>query len=331
LALVAVLLVAFGIGLALRAGDARRGQWPGETRWYGGRSPWNTPIQASAGPVRDSTRLVALLAHAGRAINVNSFDWTPPVYVASRSTALQTVEVADAWRHYRILAPIPMGARPSADADGPDPPPTPGDNYLMVVDRSTGCEYDFWKAYRDEGGTWHAVAVATFDIHGSGVHRGRGIRASSFALGGGLLRPSDFTGGIHHALGWAVPSTISGSSFVSPAQHTDGRAPNGIPMGTLFQLDPSLDLGSFRPALSPWQMTVARAMQRYGVYVFDSATGAIALTAQSDIGGAKYPFPRYSQLPGALLSKLRVVASPVTKPALDTTTPAACARRRGGR
>jgi hypothetical protein len=297
-------------------------------RWYAPASPWNTPIPHDARATPNSHQLVGKLIATRKAINVNTVDWTPPVYFARRGTPRASVTVGDGQERDRIDVPIPRGARPSLDRAGTDPPPTRGDNYLVVIDRAKGCEYDFWKMHRDADG-WYAVNQATFRLDGSGVHEPGAVRASSFALGAGLLRPVDFgSEGIRHALGWAIPHTVIGSRHVQPAQSSDGRVTNGIPMGTLFQLDPTLELDTFRPRLAPWQKTIARAMQRYGVYVFDTAHDAIALTAQSEISGARYPFPRYSQLPHALIARMRTVRPPTQRPRLDSRSTTGCSQRR---
>jgi Big-like domain-containing protein len=305
----------------------------GVGNWYSSSSPFNLPIPSNASPLPTSSTLANMLVGTGQAINVNTYGWTPPVYYATSSTPLASVDIVDDYHTYRIDGvPIPGNAVTSPDNNnsGISVSGDGNDNYLQIVDPVRGCEYDFWKAYKDSSGNWHAKNEATFTLGGSGVHTPWAVRASGIALGAGIIRPEDIQAGvINHALGWAVPSTISGSSFVSPAQSTDGPAMGGIPMGTLFQLDPNINLDTFQPQLAPWMKTIARAMQTYGVYVTDTSTGSIALQAQSTVstGGSVYPWPQYSSLPKELLSHFRAVTSPATAVTLDTWSTSGCSQR----
>lgn len=293
--------------------------------WYGAESPWNTRIPAGARVDASSQRYVSLLTGTGYDINLNTFDWTPSVYYATRSTPIRTVIVRDAWSTWRIRIPIPDGAAPSPEGAAN------GDAYMVVIDPSRGCEYDFWKM-RQEKGQWRSTNQATFALEGSGVHEPWAVRVASFALGAGLILPRDLERSrIEHALVVALPKEFVDPSVTAPAQRSDGaaRPGTGIPVGTLFQLDPALNLDTFKPRLSTPFKKIARALQQYGMYVGDSARGAIALSAQSTVSmsGYTYPWPRYAGLPPGLIPHLRVVQSPVPRPLLERWSGPRCERR----
>jgi hypothetical protein len=93
-------------------------------------------------------------------------------------------------------------------------------------------------------------------------------------------------GRIQHAIRFILPNErMRANVFVHPATHAGG--PDGPssapPYGAHFRLKASYDLSQLTPAAQ----VVARAMQRYGMFLADG--GNIALTAQNDLDTkAKY-------------------------------------------
>ena len=86
-------------------------------------------------------------------------------------------------------------------------------------------------------------------------------------------------GSINHAIRFILPGPrIRAHVFVHPATHAG--APRGPvtapPMGAHFRLKASFDMSKLTPAAQ----VVARAMQKYGMFLSDG--GNIALTAQND-------------------------------------------------
>jgi serine/threonine-protein kinase len=86
-------------------------------------------------------------------------------------------------------------------------------------------------------------------------------------------------GHIDHAIRFILPNPrIRAHVYVHPATHAG--APRGPvtapPMGARFRLKASYDLSQLTPAAQ----VVARAMQKYGMFLSDG--GNIALTAQND-------------------------------------------------
>jgi hypothetical protein len=113
-----------------------------------------------------------------------------------------------------------------------------------------------------------------------------------------------------------VVDTAAGRQ-VPPANRNDGKSSSSdaIPEGTRFRLDPSVDVTKLD--LSPVALTVARALQRYGMVVTDTA-GAVVLMAEDAqpflAAGEPNPYealfrgvPSYSVLDGIPWSRLQVV------------------------
>jgi hypothetical protein len=210
---------------------------------------------------------------------------------------------------------MPTNATQSPDTDG----------HLMIVDDSTGCEYDFFAAKKATDGSWSAYGTATFKNGMYASHSPWAVRASGVALGAGLIRASEVQAGvIPHALAIALPNTDS-STYVSPATHSDGRTAGGIPMGARLQLNPSFDIST----LPADQRVIAKALQTYGAYVVETS-GAVALYAQNTIstGSYRYPTSWSSGLTSGstLLRNMRVVSAPALPPT-DSWTASGCAQR----
>jgi hypothetical protein len=220
--------------------------------------------------------------------------------------------------------PIPAAARP-------DPA---GDAHLAVLDRRTGCEYDFWKA-RKHGSTWSAAWANSLRTSGSGIlPRGLSARGSGFALLGGLIWPEELARGrIDHALIFSYPHT-SAAGFVAPATESDGRSeqPDAIPEGARLQLDPSLDVDSLM--LPPYERTIARALQRYGMYLADTSSNVTlyAVNSQSYLENpytGLLPAVPYAPLDGIPIDRFRVLErGPVTRAANLDVVPSGCGRLR---
>jgi hypothetical protein len=106
-----------------------------------------------------------------------------------------------------------------------------------------------------------------------------GAGASGLSLLGGQIHLEDLEHGvINHALEVLMPDTAN-KTFVWPADRTDGTssAADAIPEGTHLRLNPNLKLSSLH--LSAPALEIATAVQRYGIFVADTA-GAVALSAQ---------------------------------------------------
>lgn len=294
----------------------------GPAPWYSSGSPFNQAIPADAGIDPASPAMVqALVAGAGGGFAISAKQWTPPVYYADAQTPRVAVSITMGWFPARSLIGVPMPADATPDATS--------DGHLMVIDRSTGCEYDFWQAQRHADGSWSASTANAIPMSGTGVYSGGwATTAAGFALGLGKIRPEEMAAGeIRHALVFGFPTTKAGGP-VWPATSSDGRSssPGAIPEGARLQLDPSLDLDSL--GLTAWQKTIARALQRYGMILGDTG-GTVGLSAvnASNLGTDAYPWGNvsYAYLPTSLLSHFRVLTlGPQSNPP-GALVPTSCA------
>jgi serine/threonine-protein kinase len=160
-----------------------------------------------------------------------------------------------------------------------------GDCHLIVVDRPEGKLYEAYAAdYAD--GAVSAAFLAVWDLNRVYPPSGRGNQCTSADAAGLPLAPLLFNadelaaGSINHAIRFTLPNErIRAQVFVHPATHAG--APKGPdlapPMGVHFRLKASYDMSQLTPAAR----VVARAMQKYGMYLSDG--GQIALTAQNDL------------------------------------------------
>jgi Bacterial Ig domain len=282
---------------------------------YSSTSVWNAPIPSSPAIAPNSAAMVETVLRAAQAQGfvVAAKHWSVPVYYADASTPRVDFSLTASWAPARRMTPVPVpqNAAPDPSSDG----------HMMIVDRSTGCEYDFWKAAKKAGGGWSAAWGNALLVNGTGVYpKGLSARGSGFGLGAGLIRPDELAAGeIDHALVFSFPTTKAGGP-VAPATESDGQstAAGAIPEGAQLQLDPELNLDSLR--LTPWQRTIARALQRYGMILGDTG-GGVSLYAQNP-QSTSTPYAwgdtTYPSLPTQLVSHLRVLATgPQRKVATD--------------
>ena len=274
-------------------------------RLYAPGSPWNVRVPANAAVEANSALMVQSIVEAaqrqGFLIAVRKWSW--PIYYADAETPLTTVTLTRSWAPARVMSgvPIPIGAAPDPSDDG----------HLVVINRATRCEYDFYEAVQHGDGSWSAGWANAIKITGSGWYEhGSSTTGSGAAGAAGVILPEELeSGAIPHALAFAYPYTKAGGA-VSPATERDGRttAAGAIPLGAHLRLDPDLDLGSL--SLKPYERVVAQAMQDYGMFLTDTG-GGVALVAQNPQSTAMaYPWgdQTYVYLPQSLLPHLRVLA-----------------------
>lgn len=90
-------------------------------------------------------------------------------------------------------------------------------------------------------------------------------------MAGGLITRADLKRGeINHALAMAIPQSRY-AVWSKPAQRSDGGvdAETAIPGGARFRLDPRVDVDKLD--VPPFTKMLARAAQRYGIYVRDTS------------------------------------------------------------
>jgi hypothetical protein len=267
-------------------------------RFFGEHAIWNDPLAADAplDPASDqiSSELrgqvaAAFGSHTPPSINTNAY--TPPVYTVGAGTPTVPVHLdkppgaAPGLEHALASVPMPPNATP---AEG-------GDSELVVWQPATDTLWEFWQLHRAADG-WHASWGGRLEhvSSGSGVfsgaHESWGATATSLPLVGGLITPRELREGeIDHALAMAVPEPRAGA-FSRPARRSDGSSPcpNSVPEGARFRLDPSLDLDAL--GLPGPVKAMARAAQRYGIYVRDKSS-TFVFYAQNPLTLGFDPYP----------------------------------------
>lgn len=184
-----------------------------------------------------------------------------------------------------IISTIPLPAGGGIEGQsGYQCPLDQSDCHLIVVDRSQGKLFEAYQANYAENAL-SAVFVAAWDLNRVYPPSGRGDQCTSADAAGFPIAPLLFSadelaaGSINHAIRFILPNPrIRAHVFVHPATHAGApRGPvSAPPMGARFRLKASFDMAKLTPAAQ----VVARAMQKYGMFLSDG--GNIALTAQND-------------------------------------------------
>jgi len=158
------------------------------------------------------------------------------------------------------------------------------DCHYIVVDRDDRKLYEAWSANYD-GKALTATILAIWDLSRIYPPSGRGEQCSSADAAGFPIAPLLFNadelavGHIDHAIRFILPNErIRAGVYIRPATHAGGpRGPAlAPPYGVHFRLNANYDVSQLKPAAQ----VVARAMQKYGMFLADG--GELALTAQND-------------------------------------------------
>jgi hypothetical protein len=267
-------------------------------RLFSPSSFWNRALPADAPLDPRSSAIVALLAGqiAGRT-GINTTNYSVPIYTVSAHQPLVKVALVDpsrapggaalaaAWRG----VPLPPNAQPAVGSD----------KQLVVWQPRTDRLWEFWElnatpiGWQAEWGGALTNASSNSGVYGPGAWPGAtrfwGASASSLSIAGGLITLEDLTrGDINHALAMAIPDPRAGV-YASPAERTDGGStdPLSLPEGAHLRLDPRLNLSVLHlPRLT---LMIARAAQRYGIIIRDTAQDA-TLYAQDPTNTGSEPY-----------------------------------------
>lgn len=229
-----------------------------------GNSPWTQPVPPDAPADPRSAEYVGRLAGLSPAVSVRNY--TVPVYVADAATPRYTVRRTASW-----AAPgSALRSVPIPDHAVPDPAE---DAHMVVLDRSSRCVFEFYRAVRDNNG-WSAAWANATPADGDGIYPdGLSTRASGLSAAAGLIWPEELRSGeISHALVFAYPFTRAGGP-VGMATRSDGRSQDdaALPIGAHLVLDAAVDVNALN--LPPPEQAIARALQRYGMVLADTSGG----------------------------------------------------------
>ena len=239
----------------------------------GDGSLWRTPVAPGAEIDPRSAIYVAGLAGPEPTVNVRSY--TVPVFAADAGTPRYRIAPTAYYAEPEATlarVPIPLNAAPDPGTDG----------HMVVLDETTNCVFEMYRANRSGDG-WTAEWVNATPADGNGIYPdGFASRASGFSAAAGLIWPEELRAGrIDHALVFAYPK-VRKSDPVAPATRSDGRVegPDTLPEGAHLVLDPTLDLTKL--GLSGPELTIATALQRYGMYLADSGRGLVLYAVHPD-------------------------------------------------
>lgn len=267
--------VAAGLVIAASATLAACGSGGGSDRpapLFAADSPWRQELPADPPVDPNSAAMIASVQTPTPALNANLVEFGIPIYGVDADTPTHSVQCTEVSYGLCPFAgwpvPVPDGAQPNSGSDG----------VLVTVDEAAGISYEFWRAAQRDG-SWSTSFGAVNSIRGSGwggVSTGSG--ASRLA---GVIRVDEIRSGeIRHAL--ALQTNNACPTFRPPALKSDGRSTRAdcLPEGARLQLDPSLDLATL--GLTPGELAVATAMQRYGGYVMDVAATGLSVSFERD-------------------------------------------------
>jgi len=257
-----------------QAGGAPDG---GCKRPYADSSPWNRPIGTKPAYDPRSARFVRRMRAP---LTSDPTQYTYPVYSVAPDAPLQSVRVTGVFsdvsnertltvrRGATVRLPIPKGAAAAAGSDA----------QIVLVNPATGDEWGAWRLHRS-GGEWEITNGYHYSTRWSGVPprgpdgRPFGSRGAGVPYLAGLVRPCEVARGrIDHALAFAYDAPAP--SHVYPATKSDGVGTEGldVPEGTRLQLNPKLTVARIkRYGCDGPCLTIARALQKYGMYTIDNS------------------------------------------------------------
>jgi hypothetical protein len=291
----------------LRIDSVELGHYP--WRAFPRDSIWNRPAsekgEAVPNPYPDDLWLTygnGLLVGGGPCgSSGHDYAYRKPIYFADASDPVTTNVTATlpSWQPRNDLRwdgrpiPIPAGVQPAEGTDG----------HLTIVDPDRKVAFEFWRAISVSPLGIVAATVSMYNLDGPGYSDYAGensARGSGMPVISSTLRADEAYWGIHHALGFDVPSV--GPDFVSPpASKSDGD--NGpLEYGQLYVLRPDFEI----PADAPRGVrNVLNALKVYGAYIADQgsnwqldtdSSGDPALWCASGVRRGSFNFVKPSDL-----------------------------------
>jgi hypothetical protein len=229
--------------------------------------------------------------------NINTIEWSVPVYTVPANQPTVEVKLEDASKSKTLHAlqeawdqvPLPPNAQPAAGTD----------KHLVVWQPSSDRLWEFWRL-EDTPEGWQAARGGAIrnTSRASGAYGPEdwpnaksswGASASGLSIAGGLITLEDLEHGqINHALALGIPNPRR-DIYASPAERTDGRStePLALPEGAHLRLNPNLNLAALH--LPHLTMMLAEAAQRYGIIIRDTAKD-VTFYAQDPIPTGANPY-----------------------------------------
>lgn len=217
-------------------------------------------------------------------VNINLTSFASPVYYAEESTPKVKVTQWDCqkkgFKDKSLAAqwaqvPIPEYAVPAKGSDAE----------MTVYEPSTDTLWEFWRMQKQQG-EWQACwggRIVNASKNEGVFNSFYGTTATSLPFIGGQITAEELKSGeINHVIGISLVDIEKSAIFSWPAHRSDGynpnKAPNRIPEGLRFRLDPTVNVDALK--MHPIGKVIAKAAQKYGFVVWDKA-GAISLRVQN--------------------------------------------------
>jgi hypothetical protein len=280
-----LVLVALVLFLAQTNTYARASTWP--YRGFTANSYWNTPLPRGAPIARNSGKIIAYLKQTNDRNHVRlsglskTGAWGMPIYWGHRGDPLYDIASKCSWRQPPELnrVRIPIGARPDPTADAA----------MVVYNRRAGKVFHLWRASHSlRKPHWRACGSVYYlrsnglagDVAGSNEPRNRGhlgIPPTITAIRLAEVRAR----AIRHVLWMHVHHVKCGYVWPMDGTQCSTTAANAPPDGTRIRIKPWVDLTTFH--LSRAELTVARALKRYGAIIGDQSGGSVIIKAENTV------------------------------------------------
>jgi hypothetical protein len=260
-----------------------------EPRFEAPGSVWNTAPAANAPLDPASSALVASVASMATRYGsaLNTINWSTPIYIVPAGQRTVYMHLEPNRKTGRVnpylqaafsAVPLPSNAQPATGTD----------NVMIIYQPSTDTMWESAKTHLESDG-WHFAyggRIINFSQNPGYYQRIVGAdgnlieapfwgnSASGLPIADSVISFRDLANGyIDHALGILLPHLwIRNGVKAWPAWRSDGvsTAPNSVPEGARFRLDPNLNINSLH--LPPLTRMIAVAAQRYGVIVRDGSS-----------------------------------------------------------
>ena len=258
-------------------------------------APWTQDI-STADPDDESAAIIGDLAQSGWGLGHLQIDFTITVL---RDNGTAPMKSFTQWKGFFFTpdcdaAPLPVPAWGAIEGENGLACAHNGDCHLLVVEADK--LYEMWRADVGASG-FRGGCLAIWDrtrVYGP-AGRGDGCTsadAAGYPISALLFNADEVKAGhIDHAIRFILPNDrIRAGLYVHPATHTTDTTggSSAILYGARLRLRKDYPVGS----LSAGAQVVARAMQKYGMFLADG--GDVALTAESD----RFTLNKWSDLLG---------------------------------
>ncbi len=268
---------------------------PGATL-FPASAPWYQDVTGAALDAQSTSVIAGLAAKGGWGAGSFRIDFSIEVLTADASVAARSFTRTDDFYDPDCdFVPVPVPANGRLEGESNYSCSSDGDCHLIVIQGTK--LFEMWRA-DITGGTatgtpFGGGCLAVWDLtrdywkaSSSGFARGEqctSADAAGYPIAALLFSADEVaSGSLNHAIRFILPNDrIRKGEYVHPATHSGAGkgtpSADTVPYGARFRLKSTFNLASLP---NEGARTVARALQRYGMFLSDG--GNIALTAQAD-------------------------------------------------